>query len=483
MLADVKKLEDAGKRLAPDAVELLLSVDKEGVVRALLENPVPIISADAVLAAIAEEGKIPQPVEVKRASGFAPISKEHSPRLRVIERQDISGKSRCTGTIEDFVEHFQDRFKRVGKMLKNRISANPVVETERLKENQGKGVRLICMVAERRDTKKGDLLLTVEDGKGTAKVFVSKREKCFLAAKGIADDEIIAVDGKYADPFLIASEITWPDLPVVRERKHAEEDLAVAYISDLHIGSRHFLEKEFANFLSWLNGKWGDATLAGKVKYVEIGGDIVDGIGVYPSQEKDLVIKDIYKQYEMFDELIVNLPDYVEVIVSPGNHDAVRRADPQPIIPMELMKADVKKVGSPSLVEIEGLKHLIYHGTSLDSVIAGIPGLSYNRPEEAMLALLKRRHLSPLYGDNLIVPEKQDVMVIEEEPDVLHMGHVHKNGHLNYRGTVVLNSGTFQARTEYQERMGHIPTPGKAYVMELKSGNLNMVDFGEPGQG
>lgn len=480
MLSDVQKLEGAGKRLAADAIELLLSVQDGGVVKSLLESPQPIIGAQEVRSAIAEREKIPEPATVRRSPSYRPLAKEHSGRVRVIEKQDISGRSRSTGTIDDFVEHFRGRFSVISGMLRARISPNPVVECGRLKESAGGMVRLICMVSEKRDTKKGDLLLFVEDGTGAAKVFVPRREKCYLAARELAQDEIVAIDGKFADPFLIAGEITWPDIPVVRDRRHADADLAVAYVSDLHIGSRHFMEKEFAHFLSWLNGQWGDAELAGRVKYLEIAGDIVDGIGVYPSQEKDLLVKDIYKQYAIFDELIAKVPDHIEVIVSPGNHDAVRRADPQPIIPLGIMKADVKKVGSPSCVEIEGLRHLIYHGTSLDSVIAGIPGLSYNRPEQAMVALLKRRHLSPIYGENLIVPEREDVMVIDSEPDVLHMGHVHKNGHLVYRGTLVLNSGTFQARTEYQERMGHIPTPGLVYVSELATGNVRTVDFSQP---
>jgi len=204
---------------------------------------------------------------------------------------------------------------------------------------------------------------------------------------------------------------------------------------------------------------------------------VVDGIGIYPNQEKDLLIKDIYKQYEMFDDWLSRLPDHIEVIVAPGNHDAVRRGEPQPAIPESLIKSDVHRVGNPCPLSIEGIKHLMYHGTSIDSLIASVPGLSYNHPEKVMVEFLRRRHLSTLYGGNPIIPENVDYMVIEDPPDVLHGGHVHTNGYAKHRGTVVINSGTFQGQTDFQIKQGHVPTPGLVPIYELKYSRLRTLDF------
>jgi DNA polymerase II small subunit len=234
--------------------------------------------------------------------------------------------------------------------------------------------------------------------------------------------------------------------------------------------------------VEWLNGRGEQKELAGKVKYIVVAGDIVDGIGIYPNQEKELLIKDAVKQYSMFDDFVNRLPDHMEVIVAPGNHDAVRRGEPMPAIGKDLITSDVISVGNPSAVSIEGIKHLIYHGTSMDSLIATLPSrpgneISYKHPERVMLEYLKRRHLSTIYGGNPIVPEKVDYMVIEEEPDVLHCGHVHKNGYMLYRGTVLINSGTFQDRTEFQVKQGHIPTPALVPIYEMKTGKLRTLDF------
>ena len=59
------------------------------------------------------------------------------------------------------------------------------------------------------------------------------------------------------------------------------------------------------------------------------------------------------------------------------------------------------------------------------------------------------------------------------------MGHLHKNAAMKYRGTLLLNSGTFQERTDFQVRMGHVPTPGIVPILELKDQRLSQLKFTE----
>ncbi len=477
--ADLKEIHAKHIRLTPEAYEFLEKNEISGeVYQKIILSDSLFVTKEMIDGLLSSQEKIPtKPVSVARSPDFKPYAKEYSANFRLIDRSDITGKSNCTGKIEDFVAHFRNRFERVSKILRMRMAENTIVTTKQLKGSQGGKVRLIAMVTEKRPTKKGNILLNVEDEEGCAKVVIPKDTDAYKLASHILLDDIVAFDGKNADELFISDALTWPEIPFARVQKKTERDIGIAYVSDLHFGSKKFLEKEFAHFINWLNGSEGKRELAGKVKYIIVCGDLVDGIGIYPEQEKELVVKDIYKQYEMFDAAMEKIPDYITVIAAPGNHDAVRRAEPQPAIPRELIRSDVELVGSPCNVEIEGLKHLLYHGTSLDSIIAGMGGLSYEKPEEAMLEILRRRHLSPIYGDNLIVPEERDYLVIEEEPDVMHMGHVHKNGYMTYRGTLLLNSGTFQDRTDYQVRVGHHPTPGIVPVLETKSGKLNHISF------
>ena len=80
--------------------------------------------------------------------------------------------------------------------------------------------------------------------------------------------------------------------------------MAIAFTSDIHVGSKLFLEKQFVKFIEWLNGNVDTRKdIAEKIKYLVISGDLVDGIGVYPNQDKELSISDIYKQYSVLFDL------------------------------------------------------------------------------------------------------------------------------------------------------------------------------------
>lgn len=490
MKEDIEKLYGRNMRLTTQAYELILQTHiSDEALAELCACSNPFLGEEEVRQAMSKfpaappadglmKDSVPAPnVEIIRSPRFSPIAKEYSPKIKIHEHRDVSGQSRCMGTVDDFVAYFRDRYKQEASILKQRNCQFPILRCDQLQKNTGTQSRLIAMVSDKKTTAKGNLWLEVEDEFASAKVLISSKEPIFKQAQNILRDDVIAFDGKPSENFFIANQVTWPDVPVIRNEPKCEEDLAIAYLSDLHIGSRFYLEKPFKRLLRWLKGEEGNEELAGKIKYLCIAGDLVDGIGVYPSQEKELTIKDIYGQYEEFDRIMGEIPDHIEIIAGPGNHDAVRRSDPQPFIPMDMIKSDIKKIGSPSTVEIESFNHLIYHGTSLDAMIANMSGLSYAKPEGPMLEMLKRRHLSPLYGENLIVPELRDFMVISQEPDVVHMGHIHKNASMRYRGTLLLNSGTFQDRTDFQVKMGHIPSPCILPVLELKNQQLTHLKF------
>ncbi|MBI4399894.1 DNA-directed DNA polymerase II small subunit [Candidatus Micrarchaeota archaeon] len=488
----LKSLIEKDILITPDALELLKSSEEafKGVNEILTERNVFILTKQIIEEKLKEkeEKKVPLPeeIQVNRSGNFKPLAREYKADFKIIERHDVSGKSKCTGIVDDFVGYFRDRYRKTLNVLRTRtgkVGISPMISLKSMM--RGREVRIAGIVNSKNVTKKGDLLIEMEDEEEVAKVLVLKNDKeCFEKANKLIMDEVVAVDGRASGPFVIANDIVWPELPINQQKK-TEKDLGIAFISDTHVGSRFFMQKQFVKMLKWLNGGIdGDRNreLVGKIKYLILAGDVVDGIGVYPRQEKELVIRDIYGQYKEFGKLLQNVPDYIEVFIGPGNHDAVRRAEPQPKLPKELTDeinapANVHYLGSPSTIEVEGLKTLVYHGTSIDSVIASIPGLSYQNPEKCLIELLKRRHLSPIYGENPIVPEEKDYMFIEDSIDIFHTGHVHRNGYVNYRGVAVVNSGAWQDRTDFQVRQGHVPTPCIMPIYETHYAKMNFVNF------
>lgn len=429
--------------------------------------------------------KAPIPMERVQRTGFAPYASEidadYSIRLTENDRAGVN--------LDGFVSYFRNRMERMRDIIgSQRMGISGMVPNIEALRNcaNGREVTIVGMVLNKIVTKNGNIMIVIDDETGEYKlIFMNgssqKAKALFEKARRIVNDEVIAVNGRMSSPFIIANEIVWPDIPI-KERAKVEEDIGIAFVSDLHIGSKKFMEKNFINFVKWLNGEYGERhDLAGKIKYIVLGGDVVDGIGVYPNQDRDLAIPDIYAQYKLFTDIIQEVPDYIHMFIIPGNHDAVQRAEPQPPLTKELlggMKADnIHMLPNPSFLTLHGIEILAYHGTSLDSMIRSIPGLSYANPEGAMIELLKRRHLSPIYGGNIIVPSRKDNMIIDKVPDILNMGHVHKNCLSGYHGVDIVNSGTWQARTERQIAQGHVPSPCILPVYEAKYKRFVTLNF------
>jgi len=216
-------------------------------------------------------------------------------------------------TMQDFVAYFNARYQAIEKMLRNRLELQNLTSITRLKQKKDREtLSLIGMVRDKHTTSKGGIMLTVEDPSGWIKVYVNKNnQELFKAAKDIVLDEVLGILGVNGDNILFANKIVWPDIPLSKELKKAPEEGYALFLSDLHVGSDHFLPKEFNQMLEWINGKVGNEeqrAIAQKIKYIIIAGDLVDGLGIYPGQEQELLIIDIKEQYRECARLLRKIP-------------------------------------------------------------------------------------------------------------------------------------------------------------------------------
>ncbi len=395
--------------------------------------------------------------------------------VRVLK--DVTGKSTCRGTVEDFVVYFNSRFEKISKILSGRLNPVPVSSLTKIKADT---VDVVGFIDNIREINENRATFEIEDKTGKARVYADGKVK--EEVMELFGDEIIGVSGRLRGRSIYADRIVFPDVPVNGERK-IKKDFSIVFISDTHFGSKTFLDESWERFLKWINCESGDERLlklAESVKYVFVAGDIVDGIGVYPEQEKELRIMDIYQQYEFAAEQFDRIRKDIRIVMCPGNHDAVRQAEPQPSLPSEfssMFSNNVMHVGNPSYIDVEGVTILLYHGRSLDDVISRISRLNYEKPHEAMIELLRRRHLAPLYGERSpIAPEKDDYLVIDRIPDVIQSGHVHTYGSGFYRGIFLVNSSTWQSQTEFQKKVNLNPTPGNVAVYQ-PGGNVYRLKF------
>ena len=330
-------------------------------------------------------------------------------------------------------------------------------------------------------SKKNNIELAIDDLTGIINTIALNEETIKLVSK-LTLDQMVMLEIENKGINYVIKNVVSPDIPDHIPNK-GKSDGYVVLISDLHIGSKYFKEQEFLKFLNWLNSS--DNEIVSKINFLCIGGDLIDGVGIFPNQEKELNDSTIYQQMSHLTSLLEQIPKKIQVFVIPGNHDLGRRALPQPAIPKKdagilYSWKNFSMLGNPSYIELNGVKILMYHGQGLDDIIATIPGLSYSNPAEAMKTLLKARHLSPIYGQRTpIAPEKDDMMVISEIPDIFHSGHVHVMGVQNYRGTLIVNSGTWQDQTPFQQTMGIIPTSGIAIAVNLSTLRPFQIDFSQ----
>lgn len=484
----IRRFEGEGMVLTSHAFDWIIShkINPEEIISEAKDKGIWLI-ADEFLEEFldgrrAKQEEKPQLVEVERKKHI--VSKDIDPLLKIHTESDVSGRSTCEGILENFVEYFNGKYSNLRNILREREILKGAVPIEVARKNKGEdNMRVIAMVSAKRESKKGYRFLDVEDPTGELTVLISGDDsKMQLLYDQILLDEVIGIMGRFSNDIFVANEIFQPDLPLDNKAATADEPVYVAFISDIHVGSYLFQEKEFNHFIDCLNLKGNNNDIFDKVKYVLVAGDLVDGIGVYPNQEKELSIPDIYKQYDFLASLLERVPDYIEIVLAMGNHDAVRGAEPQPRLDNDIGAPlydlpNVHVVGNPVTVSLHGVRTLMYHGTSLDTVIGNLASCTYSKPETAMIEYLKRRYLVPVYGSDVISPERVDYLTINSIPDILHCGHVHTNGYAIYRGVRIINSGTWQGRTKYQEELGHLPTPARVPVMNLQNLEVSVIHF------
>lgn len=516
-----------GIQVAPDALDYILECESPSKMVAVIARRANMIECPPVLSREFITRLIETPVLVtpvshepeEVVSGTTDTEEqteqqvETQYKIEIVKNPDESSVA-STGTIEDFLALFRDRFHRIRTIYMKRLDTREAVPIPLLKQQQtaarrqkmmereGERVfripsqKVIGMVKTKTVSRSRNIILEIEDEEGSLICVVPsgrndiKGQNLLEKGNSILLDEVICLSGRVdQDGRMIVDDILFPEIPTARPLGRAKKPVYAAFISDLHCGSYEFLEEDFERFIRWMRGIDCDEEDKGLIKnihYLFIAGDLVDGVGVYPEQKEDLAITSLYEQYTHLAKMLSHIPDHVKIICIPGNHDACRQALPRPPLSKEFAKAlyemgdRVIMLGDPSQIKVEGVNILLTHGDSLDDLVTSIPGVSYASPESGMKELLRKRHLVPLYGGKTeIAPLHRDWMVIDDPPDIVHFGHAHHYAVDNYRGVQIINAGTFQDQTEFMRKQGIEPKPGMVAILNLNTGAPILRFFSE----
>lgn len=391
--------------------------------------------------------------------------------------------------VADFVGNFRSRYQYLQKILMGRQQLKSLISINKISQDR-QALSIIGIVSEKRITKNKNMIIKFEDLTGEIQGIVkSDNKELYTIANEIQLDDIVGVRASGNRDLLFIHEILFPDSHVP-EKHSFKDDICVAFLSDVHAGSDRHLKKSFERFLEWINSNHETAR---KVKYIFFTGDNVDGVGIFPGQENFLELKSMKEQYSLLASYIRRIPKRITMFMCPGQHDAARVAEPQPIIDKRYAPElfDIENlvlVTNPALVKLfnkgNEIKILMYHGASIHSFINEIQELremkAHRSPAKAVRHMLKRRHLAPTHSTVTYIPNiDNDPLVIKEVPDVLCTGEVHRLDIDNYNGTLIITGSCWQAQTNFEEKIGNIPDPAKVPILNLKTREFKVFDFGD----
>lgn len=391
--------------------------------------------------------------------------------------------------IADFVGHFRARYEAIKRVLEAKDFEN-LSSIRKIGINSGVWT-IIVAVLNKKMTKNKNLLFEVEDSTGSSLILVNRENsELFMKAKGVLLDDIVAFRVSGSSKILFANDIIYPDA-VLDKKKYSDFDEYVAFSGDFHIGSKMFLEKNLLKFVKWLNGEIGDErqkAIAKKVKFLFLTGDNIDGVGIYPRQEKFLNIRSCREQYRKVGEILQKIRKDIQIVMCPGQHDTVWIGEPQFVI-SEKWAPDLYKmknlylVPNPALVEIHGgFKILMYHGAGINRFIDEMPEIrmkhGHKSPTRVVKEMLKRRHLAPIHGLMDYIPCKdRDSMMINIIPDIIATADQHRAEINNYNNILMIASSCWQSITPFEERVGNVPDPCKVPLFNLKTREVKVIDF------
>ncbi|MHA1214326.1 MAG: metallophosphoesterase [Candidatus Hodarchaeales archaeon] len=411
------------------------------------------------------------------------------PKIKVLST--TPEKNTKKAEVETFRTLFLDRYARLYKILHSNLPETSNKIPRFLKTGQKyprKNVIITGMVQETGVLSTNRFVINLEDPEHnfSTRVVMVKDSPSFPDYRNILRDSVISVVGDIPKNYKEGKLTIFWGKDIIRPglKKHEFTQKTngqnVLLISDIHYGSKYFSNNTFAKLIKLLtldNLSKELQELAKNITTIIIAGDLVEGAGLYSDQKKELKTTSIEEQYSQLTELIAKIPEYIKIIIIPGEHDATPKILPQPAInkkfASELIKLPNTQIyGNPLRIEINKMDFLIIHGQGLDRLFQKQLRLEPTDILTGIQTLLEYRHLGLEYGAFYpLMPLDKDYLVIEKIPDVLVTGHFHQAKETEYKGVKIITCGSFQRKKD------QINDLGKFYSINTGNGKITTIDL------
>jgi DNA polymerase II small subunit/DNA polymerase delta subunit B len=396
----------------------------------------------------------------------------------------------------DYRRLFRSRFSQLRDIVAVRLSSSPSSIEEAIQLPDASQVTVIGMVCTRFSLRDQNVL-ELESPRSPDRLRVIFSSKTSIkGGKEIFLDSVIAVAGqmktralqeqgtakmRYLGGTSVFHPGTLPRSPVV-PFEDKTRSIYMAVIGDLHVGSIHFAKDVFESFIHQITTEAESVPGGECPSLIVVLGDLIEGSWGrrHPSEKGNQEFPTIESQYAYLAKALSTLPETTTLIVIPGEHDFTRRALPQPAIDVEHIETLSRLANSrfrenPCWLTLNGRSTaLLFHGQGLEKM--GRITKTFDSSTDFLIECLEQRHLCLSWGSEMLAPEPIDYLVIDKQPDLFLVGHLHSAAYTYHNGTTLISAGTF---CEAPSPVKKLPrSVGVVPFLDLTSLEVEMASFG-----
>ena len=143
---------------------------------------------------------------------------------------------------------FASRFLKLKKIISNRPESRMLKTISAVKSAKSEDDMYLCGLVTARTIERNISKLILEDPSGSVEAIIFDVDLQKTAATLLNDQFVMARVSMGKNSGFIVKDLILPDIPD-HVPNHSESDAYAVFLSDLHIGSKYFLENEFSEFI------------------------------------------------------------------------------------------------------------------------------------------------------------------------------------------------------------------------------------------
>ena len=170
----------------------------------------------------------------------------------------------------NWVNYFNDRFNRLKTILMSKDRSGLLSIANIKNMPQSSDVKSIVMVSSVSISPvKKYTILDIEDNTGSYKAIITNPNQEIL------EDQVVIISGRKYNDAIFVKDIIFPDIQMKEKVKQEMDDAFILFLSDIHVGSKLFVEDAFEKFIKWINGDIQEySDIAKLVKFIVLNGDL-----------------------------------------------------------------------------------------------------------------------------------------------------------------------------------------------------------------